>query len=302
MYASRGWNDMAQSVTRDLAVLYALTTEARLGAKSVAALIAHFGDPASVWDAEMAEVAEVARVPDEDIEKLDGARNMTDALIEDLEMMIEHGTIPIPITAREYPERLLALSDPPSILYVRGALPPAHVRTIAVVGTHQADAEGIADAVRWGKGLAERNVIVVSGLARGIDGGAHTGALAAGGQTCAVLAAGFDNIYPPEHAVLAEAIEKAGALMTEYAPRATLTKPRLVYRNRITVAMADAVVVVRLHEDSKGSMEAVRRARDLAVPVFLVAHDTSGTSRQAVAEGAIPIPADPDFDLVLNYL
>lgn len=293
---------MTQTVSRDLAVLYALTTEARLGSKAVAALIAHFGDPAAVWDAELSEVAEVARVSDEDLEKLDGARHMTDALVEDLEMMIEGGTIPIPITAREYPERLHALSDPPSILYVRGALPSAHARSVAVVGTHQADADGIADAVRWGKGLAERNVVVVSGLARGIDGGAHTGALAAEGQTCAVLGAGFDNIYPPEHIVLAEAISKTGALVSEYAPRATLTKPRLVYRNRIIVAMADAVVVVRLHEDSKGSMEAIRRARDLAVPVFLVAHDTSRNSQIAVAEGAIPIPAEPDFDLVLNYL
>lgn len=293
---------MTQTVTRDLAVLYALTTEARLSSKAVAALIAHFGDPAAVWDAEIAEVAEVARVSDEDIEKLDGARNMTDALVEDLETMIDRGTIPIPITAREYPERLHALSDPPSILYVRGALPPAHARSVAVVGTHQADVDGIANAVQWGKGFAQRDVVVVSGLARGIDGGAHTGALAADGKTCAVLGAGFDNIYPPEHNVLAEAIEKTGALISEYAPRATLTKQRLIYRNRIIVALADAVVVVRLHEDSKGSMEAIRRARDLAVPVFLVAHDTSNNSQIAIAEGAIPIPVEPDFDLVLNYL
>lgn len=293
---------MTQTVTRDLAVLYALTTEARLSSKAVAALIAHFGDPAAVWDAEIAEVAEVARVSDEDIEKLDGARNMTDALVEDLETMIDRGTIPIPITAREYPERLHALSDPPSILYVRGALPPAHARSVAVVGTHQADVDGIANAVQWGKGFAQRDVVVVSGLARGIDGGAHTGALAADGKTCAVLGAGFDNIYPPEHNVLAEAIEKTGALISEYAPRATLTKQRLIYRNRIIVALADAVVVVRLHEDSKGSMEAIRRARDLAVPVFLVAHDTSNNSQTAIAEGAIPIPVEPDFDLVLNYL
>ncbi len=293
---------MTQTVTRDLAVLYALTTEARLSSKAVAALIAHFGDPAAVWDAEIAEVAEVARVSDEDIEKLDGARNMTDALVEDLETMIDRGTIPIPITAREYPERLHALSDPPSILYVRGALPPAHARSVAVVGTHQADVDGIANAVQWGKGFAQRDVVVVSGLARGIDGGAHTGALAADGKTCAVLGAGFDNIYPPEHNVLAEAIEKTGALISEYAPRATLTKQRLIYRNRIIVALADAVVVVRLHEDSKGSMEAIRRARYLAVPVFLVAHDTSNNSQIAIAEGAIPIPVEPDFDLVLNYL
>ncbi len=293
---------MTTTITRDLSILYALTTEARLGAKAVAGLIAHFGNPEAIWDADTAEIADIARVGNDDFERIDGARNMTDALVEDLEMMIDQGTIPIPITGKDYPERLLNLPDPPSILYVRGALPPRAAQTVAVVGTHQADAEGIADAVHWGKGLAERDVVVVSGLARGIDGGAHTGSLAADGHTCAVLGAGFDNIYPPEHAVLAEAIEKSGALISEYAPRASLTKPRLIHRNRIIVALADAVVVVRLHEDSRGSMEAVRRARDLAVPVFLVAHNTKRQSQVAVSEGAIPIPAEPDFDLVLNYL
>lgn len=297
-----GWNKMTTTVTRDLSILYALTTEARLGAKAIAGLLAHFGNPELIWDAEVSEIAEVARLGPDDLEKIDGARNMTDALVEDLELIIDQGTIPIPITAKEYPDRLFNLPDPPPILYVRGSLPSSHTRNVAVVGTHQADAEGIADAVRWGKGLAERDVVVVSGLARGIDGGAHTGAIAAGGHTCAVLGAGFDNIYPPEHAVLAEAIEKSGALISEYAPRASLTKPRLVHRNRIIVAMADAVIVVRLHEDSRGSMEAVRRARDLAVPTFLVAHDTNRPSLTAVGEGAIPIPAEPDFDLVLNYL
>ena len=293
---------MTTSVTRDLSILYALTTEVRLGARSVAGLIAHFGTPEAIWEADTSEIAMVTKIADDDFERIDGARNLTDALVEDLEMMIDQGTIPIPITAPEYPDRLLNLPDPPTILYVRGILPAQRARTVAIVGTHQADAEGIADAVRWGKGLAERDVVVVSGLARGIDGGAHTGSLSAGGQTCAVLGAGFDSIYPPEHAGLAEAIEKSGALISEYAPRAALTKPRLVHRNRIIVAMSDAVVVARLHEDSRGSMEAVRRARDLAVPVFLVAHDTGRVSQEAVSEGAIPIPAEPDFDLVLNYL
>lgn len=293
---------MAITVTRDLAILYALSTEARLGPKAIAGLIAHFGDPEAIWESALAEIAEVARVAEDDLERIQGARNLTDSLVDDLELMIDQGTVPIPITADEYPERVFSLPDPPTILYVRGTLPAAGIRTVAVVGNHQADTEGIAEAVRWGKGLAERDVTVISGLARGIDAGAHTGALAAGGRTCAVLGAGFDNIYPPEHQGLAEAIERSGALITEYAPRTSLTKPRLVFRNRIIAALADAIVVVRLREDARGSMEAIRRARDLAVPVFLVAHDTNRASREAVIEGAIPIPAEPDFDLVLNYL
>lgn len=299
---SRGWSKSPAMISRDLVVLYALTTEARLGPKTIGALLVQFGNPESIWDAETPEIAQVARLDEDEYERLDGARNLTDALVDDLELMIEQGTVPIPITAPEYPQRLLNLPDPPSIVYVRGELPQDETRTVAVVGTHQADAEGIADAVRWGKGFAERQVTVVSGLARGIDGGAHTGALAGDGKTCAVLGAGFDNIYPPEHRGLAEEIEKSGALVSEHAPRTPLTKPRLVLRNRIIVALADAVVVVRLHEDTRGSMEAIRRAADLAMPVFLVAHDTKQASIEAVAEGAIPIPAQPDFDLVLNYL
>jgi DNA processing protein len=171
-----------------------------------------------------------------------------------------------------------------------------------VVGSHHADAEGIGEAVRWGKGFAERNVVVVSGLARGIDGGAHTGALAGNGKTVAVLGSGLQKIYPPEHQGLAKEITDHGALLTEYPPATPLTKPRLIWRNRLIVALADAVVVVRIAKATSGSMEAIRRARDLACPTFLVAADTEEASQHAVADGAVPIATEPDFDLILNYL
>ncbi|MBI3873309.1 MAG: DNA-processing protein DprA [candidate division Zixibacteria bacterium] len=222
--------------------------------------------------------------------------------MEELELIIASGTIPISTLDPRYPQRLFRLPDPPTILYVRGTLPDEAKTAVAVVGTHQADAEGIADGVAWGKGLAQRDAIVVSGLARGIDGAAHVGALAASGTTVAVLGGGFDNIYPPEHATLAAEIAKTGALLSEYPPRAPLTKPRLIARNRIIVGLSDAVVVVRLHADARGSMEAIHKAGDLAIPVFLVATDVGPKSQEAVADGAVPIGQAPDFDLVLNYL
>jgi DNA processing protein len=292
-----------EPVTIDLTILFALATEAQLGTKSVAALLAHFGDPAAIWDCGIDEVAQVAHLSGEAVERLATARGLTDALAEELELIIAAGTTPISITDARYPKRLLRLPDPPTIIYVRGSLPTEDMTAVAVVGTHLADAEGIAEAVAWGKGLAQRDVVVVSGLARGIDGGAHTGALAGDGQTLAVLGAGFNHIYPPEHCTLAEEIERHGALISEHPPATPLTKQRLVYRNRLIVALADAVVVVRLHPaKSGGSMEAIRRARDLACPTFLVATDAGAGTRQAVADGAIPIGHLPDFDLVLKYL
>jgi len=288
--------------SRDLNILFALTTGARLSPRTIAALIVHFGDPSGIWDAEASELTQLAGLTEDAATRLAEVRYDIGQYTEELEHIVDSGTHAISIIDPEYPHRLKSLSDPPTILYVRGTLPPPEQTAVAVVGTHQADAEGIADAVAWGKGLAERDVVVVSGLARGIDGGGHTGALAAGGKTVAVLGSGFDNIYPPEHRGLAEEITQNGALVSEHPPRTPLTKQRLVLRNRIIVGLADAVVVVRIHEDTRGSMEAIRRARHLAVPTFLVATDTGTAAQKAVAQGAVPIAQSPDLDLVLNYL
>ncbi|HUU46811.1 MAG TPA: DNA-processing protein DprA [Acidobacteriota bacterium] len=293
---------MTTAVTNDLVVLYALTSRVHLGPKAVLALLTYFGSPAAVWEADLNDVEAVVGLDEEGRALLTEAYEQADTLGEELEYIIAAGTTPIGMHEERYPQRLYRLGDPPSLIFVRGELPDESATAVAVVGSHQADAEGIADAVTWGKGLVERDVVVVSGLARGIDGGAHTGALAGEGQTVAVLGSGFDNIYPPEHRGLAEEIAAHGALVSEHPPSAPLTKARLVQRNRLIVALSDAVVVVRVIETTRGSMEAIRRARDLACPVYLVASDASKTSRQAVADGAIPIGRIPDFDLVLNYL
>jgi DNA processing protein len=290
------------AVSLDLTILYALTHEARIGPKTMAGLLLHFHQPSIIWETTASELSAHVSLSEDTIERLETAHDDFDRITEDLQKTLDSGICLVTILDDQYPERLRRLDDPPTILYVRGSLPDPSTCTVAVVGTHRADEEGIADAVAWGKGLAERGVVVVSGLARGIDGGGHTGALAGGGDTIAVLGSGVDNVYPPEHRVLANEIMKHGALVSEYSPSAALTKARLVLRNRIIVGLSDAVVVVRVHEDTRGSMEAIRRARDIALPIFLVATDAGDAARQAVAEGALPIGRLPDFDLVLNCL
>ncbi|HSG98412.1 MAG TPA: DNA-processing protein DprA [candidate division Zixibacteria bacterium] len=289
-------------VTPDLMALFLLATKLHLGPKVIAALIAACGAPSEIIEAGPETIAEIAMLDDDQRDQLteilaDGA-----ALHEELTYITGKGIGLVGIHEEQYPPRLLRLGDPPPLLFVCGQLPDPDKTAIAVVGSHHADAIGIAEAVNWGKGLVARDVVVVSGLARGIDGGAHTGALAGNGTTVAVLGSGFDNIYPPEHRALAEEVTTQGALISEYPPSAPLTKARLVSRNRLIVGLCDAVVVVRVSETTKGSMEAIKRARDIAVPVFLVATDAGEASRRAIAEGAIPILPEPDYDLVLNYL
>ena len=293
---------MNPTITSDLAILYALTAHTRLWPKPVGALLTHFGSPEAVVEADVADVATIAGMDERACERWELARASLEFVTEELEFIVAHGTDVIGMHESRYPARLSRLTDPPPLLYVHGELPDDNLTAVAVVGSHHADNDGIADAVAWGKGFAARDVIVISGLALGVDGGAHTGALVGEGRTVAVLGSGFENIYPSEHRGLAEQIAIQGALITEYPPSTPLSKMRLIRRNRLIVALADAVVVVRLHDDSRGSMEAIARAADIATPVFLVASDTSTASQKAVSNGAVPIAGDPDFDLVLNYL
>src|SRR5215831_7815644 len=117
-----------------------------------------------------------------------------------------------------YPENLREISTPPERLYVRGALMDVDALAVAIVGSRTATSYGLAVAERLAAELAARGVTVVSGLARGIDGAAHRGALRAGGRTIAVLGSGVDVIYPPEHRRLAGEIAASGGLLSPFPP------------------------------------------------------------------------------------
>ena len=170
----------------------------------------------------------------------------------------------------DYPDRLRQIPDPPIVLWVRGEREIVHGPAVAIVGSRSATPTGIAVSVRLGRELAEAGLVVVSGLARGIDGAAHRGALDAGGRTLGVLGSGVDVIYPREHAALAEEMRARGAIVSELAPGTPPRAGHFPLRNRIISGLAHAVVVVEASERS-GSLITARAAleqgRDvLAVP------------------------------------
>jgi DNA processing protein len=172
--------------------------------------------------------------------------------------------------ADAYPDRLREIADPPVVLWVRGVLSVLATPAVAVVGSRQATASGLAMARQLGRELAAAGLTVVSGLARGIDAAAHRGALDAGGVTIAVLGCGIDVIYPREHADMAAEIPMRGALVTEHLPGTPPLPPYFPLRNRIISGLSLAVVVVEASERS-GSLITARLAleqgRDvLAVP------------------------------------
>lgn len=167
----------------------------------------------------------------------------------------------------DYPERLRQIHDPPGRLYVDGQLPTQPM--IAIVGSRHATPYGRRVAHRLARDLSDAGVVVVSGLARGIDAAAHRGALEGKSPTVAVMATGLDRIYPPEHAQLAKSIAATGAVVTE-AENGTLPLPaRFPVRNRIISGLSLGVVVVEAAERS-GALITARMAAEQGREVFCV--------------------------------
>jgi DNA processing protein len=174
---------------------------------------------------------------------LDAATRIADAeartVVDTIESADWRWIVP---TDDDYPGLLNASSDPPLGLFVRGILDDRV--TVAIVGSRKATAYGRQVAHLLAEELARAGAIVVSGMARGVDGAAHRGALDAGGKSWAVWGAGPDRVYPREHATLAEELAANGALITEYPPGTPPRRHHFPERNRILAGLARAVVVV----------------------------------------------------------
>jgi DNA processing protein len=185
------------------------------------------------------------------------------------------GAAALPFGSRSYPERLAQLPDAAPLLLVRGDVESLSGACVAIVGARAASAYGREVARRFAGELAAAGLVVVSGLATGIDAVAHEAALAAGGATVAVQACGPDRVYPARHRGLAERIVRSGAVVTEFAPGTAPRAPYFPLRNRLISALSLAVLVVEARERS-GANQGV----DVyAVPGPLYAPTSAGTNR-----------------------
>lgn len=190
----------------------------------------------------------------------------------------------IPLGQPRYPSMLARLADAPAVLWVRGQAPALSLPAVAVVGSRAASAEGLRAARLLGEGLAAAGVVVVSGLARGIDAAAHEGALGAG-RTVAVLGCGVDVAYPPEHADLARRVAETGAVVAEFPPGTAPRAHHFPLRNRIISGLGLAVVVVEAAERS-GALITARTALDQGREVMAMPGAVAG-GRNRGAHGLI---------------
>jgi DNA processing protein len=237
-----------------------------LGIRSCHQLLRHVDDPRSLMNLKARDLAGLG-LP-RDLAEVLVSREAADRVEAEWSRAGGLGIRIIDIEDPVYPRLLLETSDPPLVLYLRGDQWSPHSPHVAVVGVRRASPYGLDCAEHLASELAARGVIVVSGLARGIDTAAHRGALEAG-STVAVLGTGADRIYPRENRRLAETIVGKGALLSEF-PLGTPPLPaHFPLRNRILAGMTAGTVVVEAARRS-GSLITARAALDSNREVFAV--------------------------------
>ena len=191
---------------------------------------------------------------------------------------------------KNYPEKLQHIYAPPAKLYLLGDENILNKPSIAIIGCRQASDYGKKVAFRFAYELAKQGIVVISGLARGIDTCAHLGAVRANGQTIAVLGSGFGHIYPAENKGLCrEIIQRGGAILTEYAPESKPERMNFPARNRLISGLSNGILVVEAKHNS-GTLITVYYALDQGKEVFIIpgniTNQNSNGTNSLIQQGA----------------
>ena len=252
----------------DLQYLLWLTEVAALSPVKGVKLLEAFGSARAVWQARTEQLEKCVKLEEGEKQRL---QNRSLALPNQILGRCDLLNVQIlTITQPEYPDRLRNIYDPPLVLYVRGKLPDFNtLPAIAVVGQRKATPYGRLVAERLGFQLSCSGVVVVSGMAAGIDASAHSGALKGPTPTVAVFGTAIDQCYPSYHAALMRNILYSGAVISEYPPGKKTYSSAFPYRNRIISGLCLGVVVAEAPEKS-GSLITAGLALDQGRDVYAV--------------------------------
>lgn len=190
------------------------------------------------------------------------------------------------------------IAKPPKKLHFIGKLPEQHLPTVAIVGSRRPTAYGREVTYQIANNLAKRGVIIISGMAIGVDSIAHRATLDAGGITLAILANGLDMIYPATHRALAnDIITKNGAIISEYEPGTEPMKFRFLERNRIVSGLSDAIIITEAAARSgtlSTAMHALEQGREVFVVPGNITSPLSAGCNNLIKQGAHPITSFED--------
>jgi DNA processing protein len=278
----------ASRIEEDLLAWLALTLSPALGPKRILDARKALRSPSQLFELSLTEL-EGLRFPVETVHFIfDG--NARRAAEEEWARVSAQGAIVVSYDCPAYPERLKEIYDPPPVLWVRGDASLLARPSIAIVGTRHPSPYGTGVAEMLARDLAVRRLLIVSGMARGIDTCAHKGALAARMPTVAVWGTGIDVVYPKENKKLAEDILAAGGAIVSEQPSGTFPAPQnFPRRNRILSGLSVAVLVVEAAENSGTRVTArcaAEQNRDLFAVPGNVTNKNSWTPNTLIKQGA----------------
>lgn len=283
--------------------LLALSGLPRLGPVTIRRLLAAFDDdPLAILRAPVGRLRQVDRVGEETAQVVANWHKHVDPVAAEAKLE-RSGVAFVSLQDAAYPPPLRHIYDPPVGLYCKGPLRPK-VKSVAIVGSRRTTLYGQSTAQMLGRELASLGFCVVSGMARGIDTAAHKGALAAGGDTVAVLGSGVDTVYPPENIDLYQQIAERGVLMSELPLGTRASRTTFPMRNRLISGLSVAVIVVETDKQG-GSMITARFAAEhnrllFAVPGRIDSSTSQGCN-QLIREGAILLSSVDDLIEELAY-
>lgn len=256
-----------------------------IGAARISRLIEAFGGLDVAWEADFPAFRD-AGINEKAANALIEYRKEIN-LEREWERVERSGATMLTLADDHYPRLLREIPSPPPVIYIKGEIQPEDETAIGVVGTRRATRYGQEMTRRLSSGLAAAGVAIVSGLARGVDGIAHSEAIEAGGRTLAVLGCGVDQLYPPEHRKLSEQVIENGALVSEF-PIGTRPEARnFPIRNRLISGMSLGVLVVEAPRKS-GALITSTFAADQGRTVFAV----PGSAMSSASEGTLQLLRD----------
>ncbi len=272
-----------------------------IGPRKARSLVNIFKHPSAIFQQSITALCQADGVELKSAEKI---RNQTDfdcgARIFDRTAAL--GAKIITFWDERYPKLLKKIYDPPVLLYIIGQELEAQEDAIAIVGTRNITPYGRATAEVLARELSQAGLIVVSGLARGIDTVAHQATVSAGGRTIAVLGSGLDYIYPSENRKLASQIVENGTILTEFPPGTKPDAGNFPQRNRIISGLSHATIVVEAGDRSGAiltALNSIDQNRDVfAVPGRITDRQSVGCLR-LITHGAIPVTSS---DKVIEVL
>lgn len=257
---------MADSDQAEFALWVALSLIPGLGSQGLCKLLREFGSPEAIFAAPASQLKEIVS---RDVAHLISQGQDTDQLQTSLAWLQHDNNHLVTFSDEHYPQALLQIADPPPILYAKGNVDLLSQPAIAIVGSRNATAQGEKNAEDFASALCHAGLCVVSGMALGIDGAAHRGALKAGGATIAVVGTGLDIVYPAKHRDLAHQIAQHGLILSEFpigTPSRAQNFPR---RNRLISGLSLGTLVVEANIQS-GSLITAKLAAEQGREVFAI--------------------------------